>query len=85
MSYFEYTMTGELTPEYEERTKLIVERLNNGTAFYNLQKYWDDEVTPEKKNRTIVITAPMNVWVHLYDLFKGLNLSFVGYHKQRII
>jgi len=85
MSYFEYTITGELTPEYDEKTKVFLERITNGTAFYNLSKYWDEEVTSEKKNRTIVLTTPTNMWIYLYDMIKGLNLSLVGHYKQRII
>jgi len=85
MSYFEYNVSGELTPELEEKTKLLVTKLNDGTAFYNIQRYWDEEVTPEKKRRFFVITAPVNIWIPLYNLLNLTDLSFSAYHKQRFI
>jgi len=85
MSYFEYIINGDLTPEFEEKTKQLQERLNNGTAFYNIQKYTDEEIAPEKKMRTLVLTAPHNIWIPLFELLKGCGLNFTAYYKQRII
>lgn len=85
MSYFEYVISGELTPEFEEITQTLVSRLNNGTAFYNIQKYWDEEITSEKKNRIIILTSQYNVMVHLFNLVKQDGINFAAYYKQRII
>ena len=85
MSYFEYNISGDLTPEYEEKTKLILSKINDGTGFYNIQKYWDEDVTPEKKQRVIVLTSPVNVSNHLYELIKDSGLYLSVYYKQRII
>lgn len=85
MSYFEYVISSELTPAFEEKTKEILERINNGTAFYTLYKYVDEELTSEKKTRTIYLHAPFNIWVPLYDFLKGEGINFMAFHRQRVI
>ena len=85
MSHFEFILVGELTSEYEEKTKEILSRLDNGTAFYLFQKYSDETLEGEKKQRTITLTSQWNCWRHLFELVKGCNLQIYGYHKQRII
>lgn len=85
MSYFEYTFTGDLTPEYEEKTKLLIAKVNEGSVPYKLEKYFDEEITTDKKKRTIIVISPVNVLDHLYSIMCGCNLMYVAYFKQRLI
>jgi len=85
MSYFEYIISGDLTPEFEEKTKMLYDKVNSGTAFYNILKYVDEELTPEKKIRTLTIASHLNITRSLYELIQGAGLNFQGYFKQRLI
>ncbi len=85
MSYFEYNISGNLTPELEEKTKMILDKVNDGSAFFIVQKYWDEDITPEKKQRNIVLTSHVDIWLPLFDMLKGNGLNFSVYYKQRII
>ncbi len=86
MSYFEYVINGELTPEYEEKTTKLLQLVNNGVAFYNFQKYWDEVSTTnaEKKERTVVLASPYNISKNLFELLSGCGLNYQVYYKQRI-
>jgi hypothetical protein len=85
MSHFEFIISGDVTPEFDGKIKQVLDNMNTGRAVYGLQKYVDEDVSAEKKRRTLVLVSPMNVWNHLYDIFKGCGLEFQVYHKQRII
>jgi len=87
MSYYEYIVSAELTPEFEEKTNEVIKKVQDGTAFYNLYKYTDEPLDgdAEKKLRTIVLTSNWNVWPSLYELLKSTNATYAVYHKQRIM
>lgn len=85
MSYFEFIVSGDLTPAFEEKTNELLSNINQGLALYAIQRYMDEEIAPEKKRRTLVIVSPMNIWEHIYGMLKGLGLEIQGYNKQRII
>jgi len=85
MSYYEFIIMGDLTPKYEEKTQMILDEINEGTAIYRLEKYYDEEITTDKKKRTVVITSPLNITNNLYGIVKDCNLQMVGYYKQRIM
>ncbi len=85
MSYFEYTFTGDLTPEYEEKTTFLITKVNEGAVPYKLEKYFDEDIAADKKKRTIVIVSSINVWDHLYSIMRNCNLMYVAYFKQRFI
>lgn len=85
MSHFEYNITAELTPEFEEKTKELINKIDDGTAFYTFSKYSDEQLEGDKKQRTIVLTSQWNVWQYLFEIVKGCNATYMGYYKQRII
>ncbi len=85
MSYFEYTFIGDLTPEYEEKTKFLIEKVNEGSVHFKLEKYYDENITADKKKRTIVIISPVNISDYLFYIMRDCNLMYVAYFKQRLI
>ena len=85
MSHFEYVVAGELTPEFEEKTKELLKRIQYGTAFYNLTRYTDEPLEGDKKYRTIILTSAWNVWPPLFELLKGANATYMVYHKHRVM
>ena len=87
MSYFEFIITGELTPVLEERTNKIVTDIGFGNSPFMLHKYYDDEIpnTEGKKKRTIIITSPVNVRLILFTYyFNECAVQLTGYYKQLI-
>lgn len=87
MSYFEYTLTGDLNAAFEEKTQLLISKMNDGSALYYIKEYRDEEVSPEAKKRTIVITSQLNIWEHLFSILSECknNLHIIAYHKNRFI
>ena len=85
MSHFEYVIAAELTPEFEEKTNEILKKIQDGTAFYNFSKYTDEPLDGEKKHRTIILTSCWNVWPPFFELLKGVNATYMVYHKHRIM
>jgi hypothetical protein len=85
MSYFEFIISGESSPEFDDRIKFVLNNINNGGALYTIQKYTDEDVSPDKKKRTLVLVSPINVWTTIYDIFKGNELEFQVYYKQRVV
>jgi len=85
MSYFEFIFSGDLTPEYEEKTKLLLKQINEGFVPFKIEKYYDEDISTDKKKRTIVIVSHINVWEYLNLQMQDLKLMFVAYYKQRFI
>ncbi len=85
MSYFEFIISGDSSPEFDDRINVVLNNINNGTALYAIQKYTDEDVSPDKKKRTLVLVSPMNVWTTIYEIFKGYGLEFQAYYKQRVV
>jgi len=90
VSYFEYTLTGSLTPLYEEKTNAILEGVKTGFVPFSFVKYWDEseDLTTEsdKKKRTIILTSPLNIVDYLNNAcFKDCNLNITCFYKQRFI
>jgi len=85
MSYFEYVITGDLTPLFEEKTEFILSQINEGNALYRLDKYTDEVITEEKKRRTLILTCAINISNILYPIFKDNNFVILGFFKQRIM
>jgi len=85
MSYFEYIFNGEVTTLLEEQTKNIFDIINNGTAPFVLDKYYDEEIN-EKKMRTIILKSKLNMVPHiLFNLFNGSKVYLQAYHKISLI
>jgi len=89
MYYYEYTLSGALTPLYEEKTAAVVENIKVGNVPFVLVKYWDEPLDfPEendKKRRTFVLNSPNNITDYLNNYcFKDCNLNISVFYKQRI-
>jgi hypothetical protein len=85
MSYYEFIISGDLSPEFDDKIKIVMNNINTGRALYSIQKYTDEDVAVDKKRRTVVLVSPANVWNHIYDIFKGCGLEFQVYFKQRVV
>jgi hypothetical protein len=85
MSYFEYIISGDMTPEFDDKIKIVLNNINTGKCLYAFQKYTDEDVGVDKKRRTVVLVSPVNVWNHIYEIFRGCGLEFQVYYKQRVV
>lgn len=83
MSYYEYIITGELTPLVEEQTLSLIKSIDEGIPF-SIIKY-TDETIGEKKQRVLVLASHINMWGYFYNHFKNSVMDFKVYNKQRII
>ena len=85
MSYFEFVFNGILTPEYEEKTKELLNEINKHYVPYVIHKFIDENIDEEKKNRTIIIHSHINIIDMLSKKFINCNLNTQVYWKQQII
>lgn len=91
IQYYEYTLEGELTPLYEEKTNLITEQMNARSIPLTLVKYWDEKMDTsldiDKKKRTIVLVCDIffNADYLKNNFFKDCDLNITCFYKQRII
>jgi hypothetical protein len=88
--YYEYTLSGALTPLYEEKTSSVVENVKIGNVPFVFVKYWDEPldfpIENDKKRRTIILTSSTNITDYLNSVcFKDCNLNVSCFYKQRII
>jgi len=84
MSYYEFILSGNLTPELEEKSKLLLEEVNKYYVPYNIHKFIDEEIAEDKKKRTIVIYSQMNIKDFLLKKFMNCGLEMLIYFKQQI-
>jgi hypothetical protein len=85
MSHFEYVCSGELTPEFEERTTNLVSILNSGAYVpFVIHKYWDEVVNETTKKRYVIIHTHMNMRDYFQNHFKTCVYEMHGYYKQLI-
>ena len=85
MSYFEYILTGELNKTVEERSKLITDKITNGTLPFNLIKYYDEDTGNDKKLRIFILASSANITNYIYsNYFKDCNMEISVYFKQKI-
>ena len=61
MSYYEYILTANLTPEFEDKSKLLIEEINKYYVPYHIHKFVDEEIGEDKKQRTIIINSHTNI------------------------
>lgn len=90
VSYYEYTISGSLTPLYEDKTVSLVENVKLGVVPFVLVKYWDElenyPVENDKKKRTIVLTSALNIVDYLRNAcFKDCVLNITCFYKQQIM
>lgn len=85
MSYYEYILTAELTPQLEEQTTKLLAVQNDANPFYNIINYSDEDVSEGKKRRTFVLISPSNVWNFFFNHFKDSSIEIKVYVKQRLI
>lgn len=85
MSYFEFVFSGIVTPEYEEKTKLLLKTINENVVPFVFHKYYDETITDDKKNRTLIVHSQLNMSDYLYRHFANCGLEYRVYYKQRII
>jgi|LauGreDrversion4_2_1035121.scaffolds.fasta_scaffold2791791_2 hypothetical protein len=85
MSYYEYIIKGELSVDFEEKVKNVLDLINTGRVLFAIQKYTDEEVETDKKRRVMVLVSPINVINQVYDLFKNIGVEIEVYYKQRIM
>jgi hypothetical protein len=84
MSYYEYVFSGNLTTEYEERSKQLLNEVNTSYVPYVIHKYIDEEIEG-KKHRTIIIHSHLNLNEILLTKFVNCGLEMRVYYKQQII
>ncbi len=85
MSYYEYILTANLTPEFEDKSKLLIEEINKFYVPYHIHKFVDEEISEEKKQRTIIINSHMNIKDFLFSKFSNCVFEMRVYFKQQII
>jgi len=89
--YYEYTVEGELTPVFEEKTNTILQQTNRGAQPFTLVKLWDEKmdvsVESERKKRTVVITSEMCIIGDYIKntYFRDCYVNITCFYKQRII
>jgi len=89
--YYEYTIEGELTPAFEERTSAIMQQTNNGILPFTLVKLWDEKmdasVESERKKRVVIIVSDMCIIGDYIKntYFRDCYVNITCFYKQRII
>ena len=84
MSYYEYNISGELTPLLEEQTKKLLSFIDEGVPF-SIVKYIDEPKGDEKINREFVLTSQINMWNFFFIHFTDSKMEYKVYYKQRIM
>jgi len=85
MSHFEYTFIGDLSPEYEEKTKQIIGIVNGNNSPFKINKYYDEEIDG-KQTRTLILTSFFNMVPHILNMFSGCpNIKMQAFHKICLI
>jgi len=84
MSHFEFILTGNLTPDVEERSKQLLNDNNKYYIPYVIHKYIDEDIGEDKKNRTIIVHSHLNISDFLLKKFVNCGLELRVYWKQQI-
>jgi len=85
MSYFEYTFTGEVDSNLDEKTEFLVKSVYENNAPYYLVKYYDTVINDNKKERTFILTSALNIKDYIHNnIFNNCKMNVEVYFKQRI-